>query len=36
VSELAAGLERHELETTVRVLETICRRLDPVGTDRKE
>jgi DNA-binding MarR family transcriptional regulator len=36
VSELAAGLERHELESTVRVLETICRRLDPVGTDRKD
>lgn len=36
VSELAAGLERHELETTVRVLGTLCRRLDPAGSDGKE
>jgi DNA-binding MarR family transcriptional regulator len=36
VSELAAGLERNELETTVQVLGTLCRRLDKTGSDGKE
>lgn len=36
VSELAAGLERHELETTARVLGTLCRRLEQADSHGEE
>jgi DNA-binding MarR family transcriptional regulator len=36
VSALAAGLERHELETTARLLGTLCRRLEHADSNRKE
>jgi DNA-binding MarR family transcriptional regulator len=35
-SELAGGLERRELETTARVLGTLCRRLEQADSAGKE